>query len=645
MFKSLLKSLMPGTDPAPAPALSNEDQAGALIRAGNSVEDAGNVEEALGMYERAVALAPALPAAHLNLGIAQEAMGRDEAARNSYHRVLALEADHPFGAYNLAKLEYMDQNLQQAESLLRRALGRQPAFPDALVLLSNVLDALGRREEAVVEIDKALQLKPDYAGALYNQAEMLRKLGRLDQAEAAARRAAELAPEAADYPARLSHILYAEGFAEEALPPLRRAIAMAPERVELRSRELFFSTLCGELSLEELRDRHFSLGRAIEQSVEPREHGARRQRRPRLRVGFVSEDFKLHPTALFLMPVLERLSRQRYEVTCYSSTVQVDHITQWLRDHSDHWTDTSKLHDLDLADAIAADGIDILIDLNGHTGGGRLGPFACKPAPVQMSWIGYLNTTGLTRMDYRLTDRRCDPPGLAQPLHTERLLYLPESQWCYRPFMMIETAPQAPCERNGFVTFGSFNNVTKLTDDMALRWGRILAALPGSRLLVADVASARKRQSILDAVGQAGVSADRVEFAPRVDLESYYRLMSRIDVALDSFPYGGGTTTFDTLWMGVPVIAATGPYSASRSAASVLTALGLHEWVADGIGQYEACAIARARDVAAIADLRRSLRGRLRASPLMDEPAFVTAFEAALERAWQGTPGDGPPPA
>jgi len=636
MFKSLLKSLMPAAgSQAPDPATLEE--AAALIRTGNAAEDAGRVREALGLYERAVALAPGLPAAHLNLGIAQEALGQVQAARAAYNRVLELDAGHPFGAYNLAKLEYVAQRLPAAESLLRRALARQPDFPDALVLLSNVLDGMGHREAAAEPLARALQLKPDYPGALYNQAELLRKLGRLDEAEAAARRAADLAP-AADSLARLSHILYMEGFAQEALASLRRAISLAPERVELRSRELFFSTLCGELPVEELRDRHLALGRAIELSVQPRHHAAVRSRRPRLRVGFVSEDLKVHPTALFLMPVLERLSRERYEVFCYSSTSQPDHITRWLREHSDHWLDTSNLHELEVAAAIAANGVDILVDLNGHTGGGRMGLFASRPAPVQLSWIGYLNTSGLARMDYRLTDRRCDPPESAQPLHTERLLYLPESQWCYRPFIQVDAAPEAPCERTGYITFGSFNNVTKITPDLAERWGRILAALPSSRLLVADVVSARKRQSIVAALGQAGVAPGRVEFAPRVDLESYYRLMDRIDIALDSYPYGGGTTTFDTLWMGVPVVTATGPYSASRSAASVLTALGLHDWIAPAFDEYEACAVARARDPASIADLRRSLRARLQASPLMDEPAFVAGFEAALERAWQESP-------
>jgi predicted O-linked N-acetylglucosamine transferase (SPINDLY family) len=632
MFKNLLNAIRPRAAAASVPSPADEE-AKALIRSGNAAEDAGRVQEALATYERAAALAPGLPAAHLNIGIAREALGQVDAARAAYEHVLALDAAHPFGAYNLGKLEYLAQRLPEAETLLRRALASRPDFPDALVLLASVCDATGQLEAAADALGEALRLKPDYAGALYNQADVLRKLNRLDAAEVAARRAAELAPERPEHHARLADVLYLQGFPDEALVPLRRAIALAPGELAWRSQELFSMTLCGELPPQALFDRHQALGRDIENAVPARAH-APRARRERLRVGFVSEDFRVHPTALFLMPVLDHIARDRFEVFGYSSWARPDHITQWLRERSDHWLDTSRLRDPELAEAIAADGIDVLVDLNGHTSGGRLGAFAAKPAPVQLGWVGYLNTTGLTRMDFRLTDRRCDPPDPSQAWHTERLLYLPESQWCYRPFIEVEGAAAAPCERNGFITFGSLNNVSKLTPEMAACWGRILAAVPDSRLLVADVASARKREALLAAIEGAGVGRDRVEFAPRADLENYYRLMDRIDIALDSHPYGGGTTTFDALWMGVPVVTAAGRYPASRSASSVLAALGLDAWIAAGLDGFVQVAVARAQDVAAIAELRRTLRARLQASPLMDEPAFVRAFEVALEEAW-----------
>lgn len=637
MFKNLLKSLQVGTEAAPMER-AHED-ARAIIAKGNAAEDAGRLDEARGLYERAVALAPQLPSAHLNLGIVLEALGDVEGARARYQRVLAIEADHPFGAYNLGKLDYMQGRLHDAETLLRQALAAKKDFHDAWVLLSNVLDALGQLNGAAEAIEQALRLRPDYAGALYNHADILRRLDRIDDTEVAAGRAVSLEPRNADYLAFHSAALVRQGFAEEGLQELRRALAIAPHRFDLRSKELFLLNLVEGVPAEEIWERHRLLGAQLEAVVPARAHLQAQDAKARLRVGFVCGETRTHPVSLFLLPLLEGLHRGRFEVVSYSSSAQKDQITQRLQDLSDRWVDAAGWKDVQLEEAIAADGIDLLIDLDGHTSQVRLAVFAAKPAPVQLTWVGYLNTTGLTRMDYRITDARCDPPTESQRMHTERLLMLPHSQWCYRPFLEVPPAPAAPCERQGFVTFGSLNNVVKLTPQMALRWGRILRALPATRLVVADVSSDRKRQSLLAAIEQGGGEADRVRFTSRTDIEGYYRLMDEIDIALDSFPYGGGTTTFDALWMGVPVLAAGGTTPASRSAASVLTALGLSEWIASDIEGFEALAIERAGDIATIANLRRTLRERLRTSSLMDEPGFVAAFQAALERAWQERAG------
>lgn len=631
MFKSLLKSLSGGA----APVDPSRAQAQKLIAAGNAAEDAGRVAEAKGMYLQAVALAPQLPAAHLNLGIACEALGEAEEARASYERVLALEPDHPFGAYNLGKLDFMQGRLAPAEALLRRALARRPDFPQAWTVLASVLEARGQLEAAAGAIAEAVRLQPEDGGALSMQAGILARLGRFDEAEAAASRAAALQPQDADAQAVHAFRLVDLGFAAEALAPLRRAIALAPQRFELRSRELFLLNLVEGVDVQELAARHRALGAQLEASVPARTHAPRDAAGRRLRIGFVSGDFLGHPVTLFLLPVLERRSRDRFEVFCYSSTRKPDAFTRQVQQLSDHWADVSGLHDLQLAEVIAADAIDILVDLSGHTSTARLGAFAAKPAPVQLTWVGYLNTTGLTRMDYRLTDKRCDPPAVSQPLHTEQLLLLPHSQWCYRPFLIAEPAPAAPCERNGYVTFGSFNNPIKLTRETARRWGGILRELPAARVLVAGIPSERKRQSLLEAIVAGGGEAARVRFAPRSDLRGYYELMNEVDIALDSYPYGGGTTTFDALWMGAPVVACTGPLPASRNAASVLEALGLPQWVAPDVAHYEEVAIERAHDTAAIAQLRRTLRERLRASPLMDEAGFAAAFEALLDQAWR----------
>jgi predicted O-linked N-acetylglucosamine transferase (SPINDLY family) len=257
--------------------------------------------------------------------------------------------------------------------------------------------------------------------------------------------------------------------------------------------------------------------------------------------------------------------------------------------------------------------------------------FAQKPAPVQAAWLGYLNTTGLTRVGYRVTDHRCDPAGLTDRRHTETLVRLPDSQWCYRPFVELDAAREAPMERNGYVTFGAFTQPAKLSPTTLRLWARILDALPTSHLLVAG-ATDRLRAKLVD----AGIAASRVELAPFLPVADYLRLFDRVDIGLDPLPYSGGTSTCDALWMGVPVITLPGERSASRSAASILAAVGLDEWVARDADDYVELARRFAGDPVLIGELRRSLRGRVRASALTDEAGFTRQLEQAFELMWKG---------
>jgi predicted O-linked N-acetylglucosamine transferase (SPINDLY family) len=354
-------------------------------------------------------------------------------------------------------------------------------------------------------------------------------------------------------------------------------------------------------------------------------------------VGYLSGDLFLHPVTFFLIPVLEHHDRAQVEVFCYSFGQIDDGITRHLRQLAEHWRDAATLTDAQLADAIHADGIDVLVDLAGHTERTRLGVFCQRPAPAQVAWLGYLNTTGLTHMDYRLCDVRTDPVALSQALHTERLVHLPESQWCYRPMVDTAIEPVAPVERNGFVTFGSFNAALKISSRVTRRWGEAMARLPGSRLVVCNAHGMNKRAAMLRDLEAAGVVAERVEFLPRVGLDKYLGLFNRVDISLDTFPYGGGTTTLDSLWMGVPVLAAMGDTPVSRSAASVLQLLGMDDWVASELDAFVDVAVARASDTGALASLRRDLRPRMQASALTDMPRFVRDLEAAYGRMRDGS--------
>lgn len=537
--------------------------------------------------------------------------------------------------YFLAKAHFARGENESALSALDQALAARPDFPEALDAKALLLARMERHEESVAAARLLQSLRPSRAAAL-TEASGLSRLGRHDEALEAAARVLKLSPEPGEW-RQLAAIHSDARFAVEALEMNRRAIAADPQDLRTRSLELFFGNFDENARGEDLYRRHREYGALIEARVAPvfrkRWLGTRDAGR-RLRVGIVSPDLCQHPVALFLQPLLERIDRSAFEVWCYSSVTQPDAATAALRAQSAAWVEATALSDEQLAARIHADGIDVLLDLAGHSGTPRLAVFAQEPAPVQIAWLGYLNTTGLTRIGWRLCDERTDPEP-TQRLHTEKLLPFAASQWCYRPFADEPVATQPPCVANGFVTFGSFNNSGKLSEAMCERWARVMLRCPGSRMVIADVRSQAKRCALAQAFQRQGVDETRLTFEPHLDVASYYRLFAKVDIGLDSYPYGGGTTTLDTLWMGVPVFTLKGELPVSRSAASVLELLGLDDWIAHSPEAYVEQAAARAADLQAIVKLRAQLRGLLKDSPLTDEAGFTRAFERALRTAWE----------
>ncbi len=649
MLKNLFNRLLstpssPSTAPAaeaaaaPGAARSHDDvaSADALIAEGNELEDAGQLEQAEARYLRAADLAPGHARAHLNVGIVRAARDDAGGAIAAYERTLQIEPAHAFGNYNYARLALLRGELALARRLIATALRTKPDFPQALVVQSNVLDALDEPQAALAALEAALRLQPGDAGAWFNLGALQRRLGRPDEARDAAERALALDPGRLDALALQARAMREQGFAGEALPPLRRALASTPQDWPLRSLELLLMLFADDLPADAIFQRHAEFGADLERAVPVRfdRWPERGDPRRRLRIGYVSGDLCLHPVAFFLMPVLEQHDRTQVEVFCYSYGARQDPVSARLKAMSDHWREARDLSDEALADAIHADAIDVLVDLGGHSGQPRLGVFSQRPAPVQASWVGYLNTTGLTRIDFRLCDGRTDPLATAQPRHTERLLHLPVSQWCYRPMVDEPLEPVAPFERNGHLTFGSFNAALKVTPATCRHWGDVLAQVPDSRLIVANVDSQRKRAAIRGAIEGRGVAAERIEFLPRVPLNEYLPLYDAVDIVLDTLPYGGGTTTFDALWMGVPVVTAIGDTSVSRSGASILEEVGLDDWIAPSVDAYVDVAVARAGEREALAALRRTLRDRLQASPITDSARFVRDLEAACREMW-----------
>jgi predicted O-linked N-acetylglucosamine transferase (SPINDLY family) len=635
MLKSLFNRILP-LPRTPAPSPDDIAIADKLIDEGNGQEDGGQLSRAEDSYLRAATIAPGHARAHLNLGILRADKGDIAGATRAYDTVLAIDRHHPFGNYNFARLAYLGGNLEQAKALVRVALQAKPEFPQAAALLSSVLHAQGDSAAAAEAMATALRLDPGNFGFWLTQAAQLYALRRHDEAESAVRQALALDPQSPEALKLLSDLFCVHGFAAQALELLLKAIQIDPARLDFRSSALMLMNYDEELDANALFEQHREFGIRLEQAFPVRfaRYTSARESSRRLRVGYVSGDLWTHPVTLFLMPVFERHDREQFEIFCYSSTHNADHITERVRGLSNHWVDAAAMSDAQLADRIHSDAIDILVDLTGHTGRSRLPVFAQRPAPVQATWLGYLNTTGLTRMDYRLCDRRTDPSACSQARHTEELVHLPHSQWCYRPFLSTEVPMAAPVETNNHVTFGSFNSAMKISAAMCRRWGQLLLRVPHSRLRIADIASEQKRESIRRELLSLGIAEERFEFLPRVDLAAYYKLFSTIDICLDTFPYGGGTTTFDALWMGVPVVTATGSIPVSRSAASILSALGLDAWIAPSVDEFVDVAARHAADRQTIAKLRQTLRQQLQQSPLTDEATYVRDLEAAYRQMW-----------
>ena len=612
-----------------------------MISQGRQAEDAGRLSEACERYREAIALAPQHAAGHLNLGVGLEALGDPDAARRCYEAVLSIDPGNAYANYNLGKLYFVKPAFPQAERHLRAALERKPEFPEAYVVLSNLHDARGEYAEAAVALETAVRQRPDYAGAWYNYATTLVKLNRLAEAEDAARRVIRFDPGFFAGYAFLGDLLRTDARLAEAVEMFGRARTLAGGGLACEQAELHALNYFDGISAEALFEKHRQVGRRIELEHPARFASFTNAKDPdrRLRIGYVSRDFFRHPVSWFLVPVLARHDRSRFEIYCYSTGSRSDDVTAQVRSLADRWLDAAKMSHAELADSIHRDGIDILVDLLGHAGSSDLAVFAQQPAPVQMTWLGYLNTTGLTRMHYRLSDAVSDPPGVADRLHTETLVRMPHSQWCYRPYREMELskehATEPPCVRNGFITFGSFNHRLKLSPAVLALWAQILIRLPDAQLVIMGVPEGPAQGRLLEQFTQHGIAAARIRIVAPLPMNDYFPWFDKVDLALDSTPYSGGTTTGDTLWMGVPVVALAGERSVSRSAASMLTTVGLADWIAYTPEDYVRLALKFAGDRTLLAGLRASLRKRMRESPLMDEVGFARDLEAAYRTLWR----------
>ena len=365
-------------------------------------------------------------------------------------------------------------------------------------------------------------------------------------------------------------------------------MAIDPTLKNVESYMLFQLNLRADVEREWVAEAHRMAGAAITRASQPAFAAWSNSRDPdrRLRVGYVSGDFGFHPVGLFIQPMLENHDKTSVEVYCYSNNLTKNPTLDRARAAATVWRDIAGMDDNAVAAQVREDVIDILVDLSGHTDGNRLPVFAKHPAPLQLSWLGYLNTTGLAAMDYRICDRHTDPPGTTEHLHTERLLRLPHSQWCYVPWGNVPLVDRPHPEHADELVFGSFNHSRKLNPFSVDLWSRVLHRLPEARLVVLDIRDVKTRQTLLDRFAHNRVDTTRIELRGRENLANYYRAVGNVDIAFDAYPYNGATTSFDVLWMGVPFVALRGDRGIARGGASILSSLGLPRLVADSPDEY-----------------------------------------------------------
>jgi predicted O-linked N-acetylglucosamine transferase (SPINDLY family) len=602
----------------------------------------GKFSEAMAELEQALKLRPDFPQAYFNIAAIRMEQGRVEEAIPVFRKALELKPDYHQAMTSMANCYRRLGKLRQAIELCEDAIEIKPDDCDAHATLATVLHAAHRMDDAMEEFEYALSLRPRDARILNNFGNLLTDLDHPVRASECFRTAVLAEPNRPELYISLANLLKTQGDLDEAITCYRKVLALRPENVGAHS-NLLLTLNCHPRSVEGLLPAHRGWAeRHAARFYPPGEFVFPNERSPdrRLRIGYVSADFRRHSVAYFIEPVLSSHDKSRFEIFCYNDAARTDEVTVRLKSCADQWRDIVGLTDERVDQIVREDKIDILVDLAGHTGGGRLLVFARKPAPVQVSYLGYPNTTGVKTIDYRLTDAQADPPGISDRCVTEKLVRLPHGFLCYRPFekapvvrdLTVTGATDFP------ITFGTFNNFAKVTPQMLKVWAQILNELPDATLLIKaeSLCDNEIRQAVRNTFAEQGGDPLRLEAIGREpSAVKHLATYHRVDIALDTYPYNGTTTTCEALWMGVPVITLAGPTHHSRVGVSLLTRIGLDELIADNPEEYVSIAVALAKDTARRVQIASSLRTRMRKSPLMDAAGFTRDLEDAYRKMWR----------
>lgn len=661
------------TNPRPRPAKSRRatgrESAAALFAEAVARHQAGRIADADALYRQVLACEPDHPEAHCNLGVALRAQRRPAEAIAAYRRALALRPDYAQAHFNLGNALKDEGRLPEATAAFERAAALNPQDFVACNNLGNVLKEQGRiaeaiatygralslnagyveahanlavalrdeerHAEAVSSCRRALALRPDHAAAHRNLGGLLRDQGRLTEARASFQQALALDPGDAGAHANFANLLVDEGRADAAAESYQRALALQPHDMAAHSGLLMSQHYRTDISPAAHLAEALRFGERFDGLASRRDFPNDRTPARRLRIGYVSGDFREHPVGYFLPNALEAHDRRAVQIFCYANDAKVDAVTERLKRATDGWRAIAGMADAEAAALIAQDEIDILVDLSGHTAKNRLRLFALRPAPVQASWLGYFGTTGLAAIDYLVMDATAVQPG-EERWYREAIARLPHGRFCYAPPRDAPAVAPPPSRLRGHVTFGSFNNLAKLNAHVVRLWAEVLNAVPDARLVLKwrslDDEGVRRR--LADAFTAAGVAEGRLElrgFSPHLDMLAQY---ADIDIALDPLPFGGGLTSCEALWMGAPIVTLAGDRPAGRQTAAFLDSIGFGDGVARSLPEYVARAAALAADPVRLADMRAGARQRMARSPLCDGALFAPALEAAFRQMW-----------
>jgi predicted O-linked N-acetylglucosamine transferase (SPINDLY family) len=642
---------------------------------GNLFMDTGKVDDAIGAYRKAITLNPDHAESHSKLGTALFSQGREEDALVSIKHALEIKPDSFDANFAMGTALYKMEQYEEAIDFLQEAVKLNPDFSQAHYNLGTALRYNHNYTDAIKHLQKALKLMPDNADALNNLGLTLLDIGEINDGVSCLRQASALNPESAESLYNLGLGLDKQHRISEAIPCYQKAIALKPDFSSAYNNmanllkdqgRLAESLACYYKSLElkpvNAPGTHSNILLMIQytEPIDPDMIFRQHQRwakiyvaplktlipvhtndkspERRLKIGYVSPDFRTHSVSYFIEPIIESHDREHFEIFCYSNLDRPDNKTIEFKNLADHWRDICRMPDDEAAQLIQKDGIDILVDLSGHTGNNRITLFARKPAPVQITYIGYPNTTGLDTIDYRMTDAWTDPPGRTDHLHTEKIIRLPRGFLCYKPPEESPDVRTLPASVSGFITYGCFNNRSKISDRTIGVWSEILHLIPGSRLILKATAfhDEPTKNYVLELFEKSGIAAARVDVYGDIPSKAgHLDLYNSIDIGLDTFPYNGTTTTCEALWMGVPVIALKGDIHISRVSYSILSNIGLAELVAESTDEYIMKAVNLAGDIERLNTLRRNLRSMMKNSCFMDKDNFTRTLEQEYRSMWR----------